>query len=271
MRGTTDLSYLASQNGWGAPNLIRVDAPRIMVVDDDANITDVLSRYLEREGFAVETASDGRTALRRALKDPPDLMVLDVMLPGLDGFAVCRRLRAMSPVPVILLTARGAESDRVVGLEIGADDYVVKPFSPKEVTARVRAVLRRTTAPNPAATQATRVLRDGDIEVDLAKVEATRDGDVLALTAREFELLAFLMRHQGQAFRRDELLAKVWGFNYGDTSTVTVHVRRLREKVERDPSNPTRLRTVWGVGYRWDGTSEQEQAQAHRRGLEAAT
>jgi DNA-binding response OmpR family regulator len=231
-------------------------SPRILVVDDDVNVSEVVSRYLAREGFAVETVGDGRTALDRALADPPDLVVLDLMLPGLDGLEVCRRLRALAPVPVIMLTARGDESDRIIGLELGADDYVAKPFSPKELVARVRAVLRRAAGPLAAAPlDGPRVFEDEDLHVDVAARQATRDGTVVPLTAREFELLVFLMRHPRQAFRREDLLQHVWGTRFGDTSTITVHVRRLREKVEVDPSNPTRIATVWGVGYRWEGTS----------------
>lgn len=230
-----------------------MDGPqRILVVDDDANVAEVVGRYLRRDGYEVDTVGDGRIALERALADPPDLVVLDLMLPGIDGLDVCRRLRALAPVPVIMLTARGDESDRVVGLELGADDYVSKPFSPKELVARVRAVLRRATGPlGPAAGVA--VFTDDDLLVDIAARQATLGGRPVGLTAREFELLAFLMRHPNQAFRREELMAHVWGSRYGDTSTITVHVRRLREKIEPDPSAPARIATVWGVGYRWEG------------------
>ncbi len=229
-------------------------ATRVLVVDDDRNVAEVVSRYLEREGYEVEVVGDGRLALDRALATPPDLVVLDLMLPGFDGLEVCRRLRALAPVPVIMLTARGDESDRVMGLELGADDYVAKPFSPKELVARVRAVLRRAAGPlAPPPSGQPLVFDDGDLHVDVAAREATLAGAVVPLTAREFELLAFLMRHARQAFRREELLQHVWGTRYGDTSTITVHVRRLREKVERDPSHPLRIATVWGVGYRWEG------------------
>ena len=230
---------------------------RILVVDDDANVAEVVSRYLVREKFTVEVVGDGRVAIDRALADPPDLVVLDLMLPGLDGLEVCRRLRALAPVPVIMLTARGDESDRVVGLELGADDYMAKPFSPKELVARVRAVLRRARgplAPTPAGQPL--VFEDGDLRVDVTAHEATIRNEVVALTAREFELLAFLMRHPRQAFDREQLLSHVWGTRYGDTSTITVHVRRLREKVEPDPSHPRRIATVWGIGYRWEGIEE---------------
>jgi DNA-binding response OmpR family regulator len=229
---------------------------RILVVDDDATVAEVVARYLERDGFAVETVGDGRVALDRALAEPPDLVVLDLMLPGMDGLEVCRRLRALAPVPIIILTARGQESDRIVGLELGADDYVAKPFSTKELVARVRAVLRRARGPLAAPSpEAPRVHLDGDLAVDIAARQARLAGEVVALTAREFELLAFLVRHPRQAFRREEILEQVWGYRYGDTSTVTVHVRRLREKIEPDPADPVRIATVWGVGYRWEGVA----------------
>ena len=231
---------------------------RVLVVDDDPTVSEVVARYLERDGYAVETVADGRTALDRALAEPPDLVVLDLMLPGLDGLEVCRRLRALAPVPIVILTARGQESDRIVGLDLGADDYVAKPFSTKELVARVRAVLRRARGPlAPTGAGAPAVHTDGDLEVDVAARHARLAGAVVSLTAREFELLAFLVRHPGRAFRREEILEGVWGYRYGDTSTVTVHVRRLREKIEPDPSAPVRIATVWGVGYRWEGLTSQ--------------
>ena len=227
---------------------------RVLVVDDDPTVSEVVARYLERDGYAVETVADGRTALDRALAEPPDLVIRDLMLPGIDGLEVCRRLRALAPVPIVILTARGQENDRIVGLDLGADDYVAKPFSTKELVARVRAVLRRARGPlAPSGPDAPSVYADGDLEVDVAARQARLAGAVVSLTAREFELLAFLVRHPGRAFRREELLEGVWGYRYGDTSTVTVHVRRLREKIEPDPSAPVRIATVWGVGYRWEG------------------
>ncbi len=236
-----------------------VEAPaRILVVDDDATVSEVVARYLERDGYSVETVADGRLALERALTAPPDLVVLDLMLPGMDGLEICRRLRAIAPVPVVILTARGQESDRIMGLELGADDYVSKPFSAKELVARVRVVLRRAKGPlAPPTPNGPRVHRDGDLDVDVAACQARLRDEVVALTAREFELLAFLVRHPRQAFRREELLEQVWGYRYGDTSTVTVHVRRLREKIEPDPANPVRIATVWGVGYRWEGVGSR--------------
>ena len=224
---------------------------RVLIVEDDPNVADVVCRYLEREGFDVEVVADGALGLQRAIDDPPDLVVLDVMLPTIDGLEVCRRLRAAHPVPVILLTARGGENDRVAGLEMGADDYVAKPFSPRELTARVKAVLRRSASASGPAPPGD-VLSAGDLEVDVRSHEVRRAGELVAVTAKEFELLAHLMRHPRRAFHRKELLEEVWGFTYGDTSTVTVHVRRLREKIEADPSSPRHVCTVWGVGYRFE-------------------
>jgi DNA-binding response OmpR family regulator len=228
-----------------------VEVIRVLVVDDDPNVAEVVTRYLEREGYEVETVGDGLVAVDRATADPPDLVVLDLMLPGIDGLEVCRRLRALAPVPVIMLTARGDETDRIIGLDLGADDYLAKPFSPRELTARVRAVLRRAQAPLPTAGLPA-VLTAGAIEVDVPAREARVGGAVVPLTAREFELLTYLMRHPRRAFRREELLEAVWGWSYGDTSTVTVHVRRLREKIEADPAHPVHLATVWSVGYRFE-------------------
>jgi DNA-binding response OmpR family regulator len=229
----------------------------VLVVDDDRNIAEVVARYLVREGFEVETTGDGREAVERALTTLPDLVVLDLMLPGIDGLEVCRRLRALAPVPVVMLTAKGDENDRVIGLDIGADDYVAKPFSPKELLARIRAVLRRASGPLAPPPSGTPVFHDGDLRVDVAAREATIAGQPVALTAREFELLAFLVRHPRRAFRREELLEHVWGTTYADTSTITVHVRRLREKIESDPADPARIATVYGVGYRWEGVDQE--------------
>ncbi|MGH8976043.1 MAG: response regulator [Acidimicrobiia bacterium] len=231
-------------NGAAAPT-------RILVVEDDATVAEVVVRYLQREGFEVESVGDGREALERAGRSLPDLVVLDLMLPGIDGLEVCRRLRAVAPIPVIMLTARGEESDRVLGLELGADDYVAKPFSPRELTARVKSVLRRAQGPlSPVDVPG--AVTVGDLEVDLGAREVRRAGEAVTLTALEFELLAFLVRHPRRVFRREELLEHVWGYTYGDTSTVTVHIRRLREKIEPQPSDPRSIQTVWGVGYRFD-------------------
>ena len=223
---------------------------RVLVVDDDPTVSDVVRRYLERAGFAVALAEDGHAALRAYEAQRPDLVVLDLMLPGLDGLEVARRLRARADeVPIVMLTALGEESDRVLGLQLGADDYVTKPFSPRELVLRVQSVLRRAGRRAPAPPE---TLVDGDLEVDVAGRVARRAGRELALTVREFDLLVFLMRHPGRAFKRGELLEQVWGWTFGDQSTVTVHMRRLREKIEQDPADPKRIVTVWGVGYRWE-------------------
>src|SRR5918999_2506349 len=229
---------------------------RILVVDDDPTVADVVARYLLRDGHDVECVADGRLALTKARENPPDLVVLDLMLPGMDGLEVCWRLRKISPVPVVMLTALGEEADRLIGLETGADDYGTKPFSPRELALRVRSVLRRARgAVGPGGQSGSTgigVLRDGDLVVDVGAHEATLRGAELSLTAREFDLLAFLVRYPRQAFTRDQLLERVWGWSFGDSSTVTVHVRRLREKIEDDPTAPRRIVTVWGVGYRYE-------------------
>src|SRR5205085_9136620 len=188
-------------------------APRVLVVEDDLTRAEGVRRYLEREGFTVEAVYDGAVALERALADPPELVVLDVMLPSLDGFEVCRRLRAAAPVPVIMLTARGEESDRIIGLELGADDYMSKPFSPRELTARVKAVLRRASGPLAASKAEPQTLSAGALEVDTVAHEARVNGELAALTARKFDLLVHLMRHPRRAFRREQLLEQVWGFS----------------------------------------------------------
>ncbi|MFF4018792.1 response regulator transcription factor [Streptomyces sp. NPDC001843] len=223
------------------------DSARVLVVDDDPTVAEVVAGYLGRAGYTVDRADDGPTALTRAAAHRPDLVVLDLMLPGMDGLEVCRRLRARGPVPVIMLTARGDEDDRILGLEVGADDYVTKPFSPRELVLRVESVLRRT---RPAVQPHT--LTSAGLTVDPAARRATKDGAELALTLREFDLLAFLLRNPGRAFAREDLMREVWGWDFGDLSTVTVHVRRLRGKVEDDPARPRLIQTVWGVGYRFD-------------------
>jgi DNA-binding response OmpR family regulator len=222
---------------------------RVLVVDDEPMVREVLARYLSKEGFAVDVAEDGERALQRLADTEPDLVLLDLMLPKVDGYEVFRQLRERTTTPVIMLTARGEETDRVVGLELGADDYVTKPFSPREVVARVRAVLRRTgSAPEEAS-----VLEHGDLEIDVARREARLRGQPVKLTRKEFELLHHLASHPGVTFTRTRLLEDVWDFAWdGDSATVTVHIRRLREKIEDDPSDPKRLVTVWGVGYRFE-------------------
>lgn len=226
-------------------------AARVLIIEDDPTVGEVVARYLKREGYAVAVATDGAVGLQRALSEGPDLVVLDLMLPSLGGLEICRRLRAATPVPIIMLTARGAESDRVAGLEMGADDYVAKPFSPRELTARVKAVLRRSSGPVPTPGEPA-TLAAGELQVDLRSHEVRLAGQLVALTAKEFDLLAYLMSHPRRAFRREALLQAVWGFTTGDTSTVTVHIRRLRAKVEPDPSAPRYVCTVWGVGYRFE-------------------
>ncbi|HEV7931816.1 MAG TPA: response regulator transcription factor [Actinomadura sp.] len=229
--------------------MVNSETGRILVVDDDPTVADVVARYLIRDGHDVDCVADGHAALRVAAEKIPDLVVLDLMLPGIDGLEVCRRLRERWPVPIVMLTALGEEADRLVGLETGADDYVTKPFSPRELALRVKSVLRRARgAPAPAG----ETTADGDLTVDAAAHEVRLRGAEIFLTAREFDLLAFLMRHPRRAFTRADLLEKVWGWEFGDSSTVTVHVRRLREKIEQDPTAPRRILTVWGVGYRYE-------------------
>jgi DNA-binding response OmpR family regulator len=222
---------------------------RVLVAEDDPTVAEVVTLYLQRDGHAVEWVADGVTALHRARSLPPDLVILDILLPGLDGLEVCRRIRELAPTPVVMLTALGEETDRVLGLEFGADDYVTKPFSPRELVLRVRSVLRRAAG---AFAPGDGVLRDGDLVVDLAARKATLAETPLRLTVREFDLLAFLMRNPRQVFTKRQLLGHVWGWAFGDVSTVTVHVRRLREKVEDEPVAPRRILTVWGVGYRYE-------------------
>jgi DNA-binding response OmpR family regulator len=231
---------------------------RIVVVDDDPTVADVVGRYLIRDGHTVECVHDGQEALRLIAEQQPDLVVLDLMLPGIDGLEVCRRLRERWPIPVVMLTALGDETDRLAGFEIGADDYVTKPFSPRELAMRVRSVLRRSRGaaavdkPEAPGQADQGILVDRDVTVDLAAHEARVSGKLLQLTSREYDLLVFLLRNPRQAFTREQLLNEVWGWTFGDTSTVTVHVRRLREKLETDPTMPQRIVTVWGVGYRYE-------------------
>jgi DNA-binding response OmpR family regulator len=230
-----------------------MSAGLVLVVDDEPTVREVVSRYLELGGYRVMVSGDGQAALELALstQGPPDLVVLDLMLPGMDGLEVCRRLREVAPVPIIMLTARGHETDRIVGLELGADDYVVKPFSPRELVARVRSVLRRTRTAGDLAAPETGLLA-GDLMINPSTREVSVAGRPIALTAREFELMLFLARHPRQVFTRGQLLQQVWEYTWlGDTSTVTVHIRRLREKVEDNPSDPQRVQTVYGVGYRF--------------------
>ena len=224
---------------------------RILVVDDDGTVAEILSRYLVREGYEVDSVGNGALALERMRSHPPDLILLDLMLPDVNGLEVCRRVRKVMPVPIIMLTARGEEDERIFGLKLGADDYVVKPFSPREVAARVGSVLRRSDASNGATQDGSTKVVAGSIEIDLGARSVAVSGKPVSLTAREFDLLSFLARNSDQVFRRAELLERVWGYSVGDTATVTVHIRRLRAKIEHDPSHPSHIETVWGVGYRF--------------------
>jgi DNA-binding response OmpR family regulator len=220
----------------------------VLVVDDEPIVRDVVVRYLKRDGFDTLEAADGESA-RRLIEDAsPQLVVLDVMLPGTDGLALCRWIRSRGELPVIMLTARGEEADRIVGLELGADDYVTKPFSPRELAVRVRTVLRRTAHASLSAER----LELGRLVIDARTREVTLDAQPLRLTAKEFDLLFFLASHPRQVFSRDQLMDRVWGYAAAlDTGTVTVHVQRLRSKIEADPKSPQHLETVWGVGYRF--------------------
>jgi DNA-binding response OmpR family regulator len=219
----------------------------VLVVDDEPIVREVVARYLSREGYRTLEAGDGDAARAAIEETAPDLVVLDVMLPKVDGLELCRWIRSSSDLPVIMLTARGEEADRIVGLELGADDYVTKPFSPRELAARVRTVLRRRT---PADAPSER-LGFGAVSLERATREVRKNGEEVRLTAKEFDLLWFLASHPRRVFSRDQLMSSVWGYAVAlDTGTVTVHIRRLREKVEDEPSAPRHLQTVWGIGYR---------------------
>jgi DNA-binding response OmpR family regulator len=225
--------------------------PTILVVDDESIVREVVAQYLTQDGFTVETAADGHEALTRFATARPDLVLLDLMLPGIDGLELCRRIRTLSNVPIIMVTAKSDEIDTIIGLGVGADDYIGKPFSPRELVARIKAVLRRVTTPPP--------ISDGDpIHFGILTVRPDRrqvdiGGQRIDLTAREFDLLEFLARHPSQVFTREELLDKVWDWSYvSDGGTVPVHVRRLRQKIEADPERPRYVKTVWGVGYKFE-------------------
>lgn len=227
---------------------VRVDMTKLLLVEDDQTLLDTLTLNLAREGYEVIRASDGIAALDLAREHKPDLIVLDVMLPGLDGLTVCRTLRRETESPIVLLTARSSEVDRIVGLDTGADDYIVKPFSLGELLARLRAVMRR--GQHRTETK----LQSSDLVLDLVGHRATRNNKNLNLPPKEFDLLAELIRHRGAVLTRDLLLQRVWGFDFaGDSRTVDVHIRWLREKIEDDPANPTRIETVRGLGYRFSG------------------
>ena len=225
---------------------------KILVVDDEPSIREVVSLYLEQMGFAPTVVGDGRAALDLIRTDPPDLLILDVMLPGVDGYEITRQVRANSEIPIILLTARNDEIDRILGLELGADDYVVKPFSPRELVSRGKAVLRRTQQA-PAPPGGDQPVNVGSMRIDPRTRQVTIEGKEIALTVKEFDLLWMFVSNPQQVFNRSQLLDRVWGVaEFIDPSTVTVHVRRLREKIEKDPSNPRHIITVWGVGYRFE-------------------
>ncbi|SOB86282.1 DNA-binding response regulator, OmpR family, contains REC and winged-helix (wHTH) domain [Streptomyces sp. 1331.2] len=242
------------------------DPARILVVDDDPTVSEVVAGYLTRAGHRVDRAGDGAQGLALARAHRPDLLVLDLMLPGIDGLEVLRRLRASedgADLPVVLLTAKGDEADRILGLELGADDYVTKPFSPRELVLRVQSVLRRSrAAAHTASSPSPGPLASGDITLDPQARRAHRAGSELLLTLREFDLLAFFLRHPRTVFPRQELMQRVWGWDFGDLSTVTVHVRRLREKIEDDPAAPSLITTVWGVGYRYDPVTDEKDGPA---------
>ena len=228
----------------------------VLVVEDEPNLLMALKYTLEQEGYDTLTATDGESGLNMAQSRNPDLVILDVMLPSLDGFEVCRILRRQSNVPILMLTARGEEVDRVVGLELGADDYVTKPFSMRELLARVRNMLRRSSAPAPERPQESdEIIRSGNLIIDQASHSITLDGDEIAMKPKEFSLITLLAANRGRAFTRDQIIERLWGYDYvGNSSrTVDVHVRWLREKIETEPSKPRRIVTIRGVGYRFDG------------------
>jgi DNA-binding response OmpR family regulator len=224
---------------------------KVLVVDDEPTVREVVAGYLRRDGHDVAEAADGSTALDLLEADPPDLVVLDMMLPGVNGLDILRRVRSTSDIPVIMLTARAEEADRVLGLELGADDYVVKPFSPRELAARVNGVLRRTSARENSSPQP---LDFGTLYIDPLSREVTLDGEVIEMTPKEFDVLVFLANSPREVFSRAQLLESVWQSSpdWQDPATVTVHVRRIRNKIEADPEKPKWISTVWGVGYRFE-------------------
>lgn len=228
---------------------------RILVADDDTNITDVCRRYLEREGYLVMTAKDGLEALALWASSKPDLIVLDLMMPHKNGWQVCEEIRQTEDLPIIMLTARGEEQDRLMGLTLGADDYLTKPFSPRELVLRIRAILRRVRSQLPASNAASeQTIAYDEIRIHVAKRRVEVRGETIDLTVTEFEMLHLLASHPDQVFSRSQILSKLWDFSYeGDTTTVTVHIRRLREKIEPNPSEPKYIKTVWGIGYKFAG------------------
>lgn len=228
----------------------------IMVVDDEKKIRKLVGMYLEKEGFKTIEVPDGKTALNLLQKNKVDLLVLDLMMPEMDGWEVCRELRKISGIPIIILTARGDEMDRIVGLELGADDYVVKPFSPRELVARVKAVLRRTSFDNRQSLR--EIIAYSDIEIDLSGRELFVKGNRVSLTPKEFDILCYLAQSPGRAFSREQLLERVWGYDFpGDTRTVDTHITRLREKLVKAGLKQQYVHTVWGIGYKFEVPSEQ--------------
>jgi DNA-binding response OmpR family regulator len=226
--------------------------PSILIVDDESTIREVVRRYLERDGFQVWEAADGFEALDAIKSEPPDLILLDLMLPGIDGLTLTRHLRQDRAIPIIMLTAKGEASDRIRGLDLGADDYITKPFSPQEVVSRVRAVLRR--SGRQVDSHASKPIEVGRLLIDPVSRSVKVDGQLVSLTLKEYDLLLHFIQNPQQVFTRAQLLAQVWGDElYTDPTTVTVHIRRLREKIERDPSAPQAILTVWGVGYKFEG------------------
>ena len=235
---------------------------KILVVDDEISLQETLAYNLKKQGYEVQTTGDGTEALELAREMKPDLIILDIMLPGLDGFEICRILRKEMSTPVLMLTARDDEIDRVVGLEVGADDYMAKPFSMRELVARVKAMLRRVrlvreelnTGESQDGKPKQQILEFGNLRIDMTRREITVDDEVVAFKPKEYELLTFLAQHQGQVLSREFILERVWGWDFiGDSRTVDVHVRWLREKIEKDPANPRRIITVRGAGYRFEG------------------
>ncbi|WP_409342434.1 response regulator transcription factor [Paenibacillus sp. MBLB4367] len=228
----------------------------ILVADDEANMTEIVAKYLEREGYRVVVAADGEAAIRLWRQENPDLVVLDVMMPGVDGWQVCEEIRNEQEIPILMLTARGEEIDRLMGLTMGADDYMTKPFSPRELVLRVKAILRRYYRPlkSETAEAAAHLLLYEGIEINTRTRQVAVNGQTVELTVKEFELLALFAGHPEQVFSRNQLLNRIWNTDYyGDTTTVTVHIRRLREKIEPVPSQPRYIKTVWGIGYKFDG------------------
>ncbi|MGP4081263.1 response regulator transcription factor [Pseudalkalibacillus sp. R45] len=232
---------------------------KILVVDDEKNILDVSKRYLERDGYTVLTAEDGIEALRKWRTEQPDLIVLDLMMPEKDGWKVCEEIRMDDDVPIIMLTARGEEMDRILGLTIGADDYMTKPFSPKELVLRIKSIFHRMKiGENRSQSDNPKSLMYGSLQIEPSKRLVLVNGEEINLTVKEFELLWMLSSHPNQVFSRTQILNKIWEIDfYGDTTTVTVHIRRIREKIEPKPSEPTYIKTVWGIGYKFEGTEKQ--------------